>query len=513
MRPERSTKGHNLFTRGILLFRHFHINSSLTLSLARRKLSQLKRYCVTTMPPSRSFQLPVVLEDYETIRNGLVTRRLSSKTKLSSLDSFPETLNADASAKRRRPRQRRVTAIRTANAIVWSAIIYYFVIQRYSHSDDFEQFHKEPLAAPHSSIEILKNDTSALDNQQPEEVDSDFVHIIHTRFMQHQPHLIHLGLARLELMKSFTIESLVQQTSQNFLWVIRTDPNLNATLKEPILDFLKDYERHLLIADTENPNVQIHELRDLDAASVWSGDVERAKQYLNSKQKVIETRVDADDALAYDFVERVQARSTDVFTSDKPSWRIWCTTRHLDWQYHSVFDDEHEHDDEGTRGSLISLRQSGCLATGLSIGYTEGVIHSDLPPIKHDQLAKTTKHCRNKEEFECIEGINLKAGVLRARTPTSAGMLNLLFQQKGMANENYEKGAMTQKVFQDTLWAMSEAMFGYTEERATLLHKYINSNLRLIAIDNLRGQCTEGHSCKDSSKTLLQTIIDHPELI
>ena len=82
-----------------------------------------------------------------------------------------------------------------------------------------------------------------------------------------------------------------------------------------------------------------------------------------------------------------------------------------------------------------------------------------------------------------------------------------------MANENYEKGAMTQKVFQDTLWAMSEAMFGYTEERATLLHKYINSNLRLIAIDNLRGQCTEGHSCKDSSKTLLQTIIDHPELI
>ena len=192
------------------------------------------------MPPSRSFQLPVVLEDYEVIRNGLVTRRLSSKTKLSSLDSFPENLNADASAKRRRPRQRRVTAIRTANAIVWSAILY-FVIRRYS---------QEPLAAP--PIEILKNDTSALDNQQREEVDGDFVHIIHTRFMQHQPHLIHLGLARLELMKSFTIESLVQQTSQNFLWVIRTDPNLNATLKEPILDFLKDYERHLLIADTEN---------------------------------------------------------------------------------------------------------------------------------------------------------------------------------------------------------------------------------------------------------------------
>ena len=51
--------------------------------------------------------------------------------------------------------------------------------------------------------------------------ENNLVHVVLTRFMQHQPKLVNLGRARLELFKSFCVPTMRQQTSRQFLWIIR----------------------------------------------------------------------------------------------------------------------------------------------------------------------------------------------------------------------------------------------------------------------------------------------------
>jgi hypothetical protein len=51
--------------------------------------------------------------------------------------------------------------------------------------------------------------------------DHNVVHVIQTRFQQHQPDLVHLGRARLALFKTFCLRTVSQQTSGQFLWIIR----------------------------------------------------------------------------------------------------------------------------------------------------------------------------------------------------------------------------------------------------------------------------------------------------
>jgi len=58
-----------------------------------------------------------------------------------------------------------------------------------------------------------------------------------------------------------------------------------------------------------------------------------------------------------------------------------------------------------------------------------------------------------------------------------------------------------------SLWEVVSSLFGYTLETSQKLHFYLNSHLQAIALDNLNGQCTSGHSCKKSSQLILQAII------
>jgi hypothetical protein len=92
-------------------------------------------------------------------------------------------------------------------------------------------------------------------------------------------------------------------------------------------------------------------------------------------------------------------------------------------------------------------------------------------------------------------------------------MLNIMLNEKGTADRKYEKGALQQKHLQEKLWKLIGPKFGLLPETAARLHDYLKINMQSIAADNLEGQCTVGHSCKNSSKILLQTIIDRPESI
>jgi hypothetical protein len=340
--------------------------------------------------------------------------------------------------------------------------------------------------------------------------------------MQHQPHLVELGLARLEMLQALTLASLERQTSQNFLWVIRTDPDLNITLKEPFLEvlagLLAGQHHHLLIASNENPDIQIHYLQSLNPKSIWSGDLESALRYLEPFQTpsyVVESRLDADDGLHEHFVQAIQSEALETLDSNTPIWKIWCGLRHLEWQYHYEYNGKsRSHKTVPSLGGLVFLKGDGCISAGLSIGYTTGVSSHDLPPIKHDQLHKMVPKCGDDaaSQSKCLAHSDLAVAAIRARTPTSAGMFNVLWNATNSTDSAYKRGAQAQEAQQEKLWAIAESRFGFRMKTAKHVHDYLNLHMHEIALDNLRGQCTRGHSCKDQSKLVLNAIIDHPEL-
>jgi hypothetical protein len=78
----------------------------------------------------------------------------------------------------------------------------------------FLSFHGRTLSQIRASPEVIKS-------YKRWSNDHNVVHIIQTRFQQHQPDLVHLGRARLSLFKSFCLPTVSKQTSRQFLWIIR----------------------------------------------------------------------------------------------------------------------------------------------------------------------------------------------------------------------------------------------------------------------------------------------------
>lgn len=157
------------------------------------------------------------------------------------------------------------------------------------------------------------------------------------------------------------------------------------------------------------------------------------------------------------------------------------------------------------------------MTAGLTVGYF-GAIYSfiQLPTSNHNKLHLTLPSSGTHGEQpqdNCLSYLNIKAGCLCARTPTSAEMLNAILKNKNEAlvsadieTETYAVGAEKQKGSQERLWMVALS----SKEEARNLCRHFEEYLRAIAIDNLKGQCTDGHSCKNSTRLALQAIIDDP---
>mmetsp|Transcript_24029 Transcript_24029/g.56809 ORF Transcript_24029/g.56809 Transcript_24029/m.56809 type:complete len:215 (+) Transcript_24029:890-1534(+) len=112
----------------------------------------------------------------------------------------------------------------------------------------------------------------------------------------------------------------------------------------------------------------------------------------------------------------------------------------------------------------------------------------------------------------CRSVLSLGLAAIRARTPTSAGMLNVVVNGTSF-NRNYLKGAHQQREIQHKLWYVSKRLFGgFSKKKARTIHTYFDSHIRDIASENLDGQCTHGHSCKNSSQILLRSIMEGKSL-
>jgi Putative rhamnosyl transferase len=225
--------------------------------------------------------------------------------------------------------------------------------------------------------------------------DRNLVHVIQTRFMQNQPHLLALGQARLELFRSLTVPSILHQTLPHFLWIVRTDPQLHPALREPLVAAIATVPNAVLVASNDNPEGwrDAQCIADITASSVWAGSLDLVRSYhaAAATHAVLETRCDADDAVAVDLVELVQTSATAGLTPLSSDWMVWCAENHLEWQYDSPWT-SYQNDTRG-KGALLALKAGHCITPGLTWGYTVNASRADIPVSQHHKIRQAVKPC------------------------------------------------------------------------------------------------------------------------
>ncbi|KAL7531588.1 hypothetical protein ACHAXR_008698 [Thalassiosira sp. AJA248-18] len=400
---------------------------------------------------------------------------------------------------------------------------------------------------------MMKRDEK--NNEIMQDNENNIVHVVETRFMQGQSHLLELGLARLALFQAFCLPSIVSQTSGNFIWIIRADPNLHPALSETMVQLLEGKQNFILIGSNSNPEgfgrspESPFETFLLDAP-VWSGNislVEEAYKKSAAGAVLLETRLDADDGLAHNFVKTVQKEAikylADSDHSKEPNdrWRLWCIHSNIEWHPLNPYPETEEvkadnqtipegylvlYSDSRICHSLhgISLSHSLLIPSvtpGLTFGYGPGASRASLgvDRLRHDRIVRTIEPCKKKKkndtEVKCMSRLTeLVPGAVRARTTTSAGMSNVVTGQKDFDKSNALKSGtknkkLIQQYFQqEKLWKGLSLLFSVSRHEAIYARSVIVQRMNEIAEDNLRGQCSAGHSCKDGTQSVLKRMAE-----
>lgn len=351
-----------------------------------------------------------------------------------------------------------------------------------------------------------------------------FIHVVHTRFMQEQANLTALGEARLALLETFCLPTLKAQTSQNFLWILKTDPELPRDLLHRLKEDLQGFPNFYLVASNRNFRINQNfpgawrdgaQGADLSQSTIHTGNrtlLEMAMA-LQAKLPIVETRLDADDGLHRGFMEQLQKQASAVFSDMKDSkWMYWCARRHMEWHWmkqdppnSTVADLTHAY------GSLTGIQNSHlCITPGFSVGFPVGTPEPDVPVFPHHTLVERIRHlppeksCGLAKPDDCLQFVETHVfEAIRSRTPTSAGMLNVQLDDSMIVKTPWLMYAY---------WDMLFDSFGIAREHVKWINDYVYKHLAAIAHDNLAGQCTSGHSCKDEAKADLSKILDsHPK--
>ena len=379
------------------------------------------------------------------------------------------------------------------------------------------------------------------------------LHIVNTRFMQNQPKLKILARARLHLFKTFCLPSMVHQSiqnndnvgasssSSNFIWIIKIDPKLDETIKAELISLVQRYNNFYIVASNVNYMVGTTPgswrsgaesdsiLQNIEEKNVLTGDIDLLRGYaiLGSEDDndddcciILETRLDADDGLNNRYLELIQRDAMRIFSDkheneisndEKLKWHFWCVEKHANWYPYKG--------DELGRISGHRL-QNYCITPGLTVGYNIGTMGDEVPYHSHHVLYNeivTNKHdgadtndknhtlsynCRLSSSSSsssdiCLSFVTQMVAAVRSRTYTSAGM----------KDTNYLSRFEIDAELTDWIWEKLKHEFGVSVDSVIKMHHYLRLHAKQIAKENLIGQCTDGHSCKDETKETLKDFI------
>jgi hypothetical protein len=338
--------------------------------------------------------------------------------------------------------------------------------------------------------------------------DNDIVHIIYTRFMQHQPNLLKLGKARLELFKTFCLPTIAQQTNKQFLWIIRIDPELHLDLKDGLIQALNGVPNVAVVGSNEvRKGSEDRGFRSSDAISditpqlLFYGDMELIQSFHASTKgrTLLETNLDADDGLGLTFAERAQKLTLSKFENipKMNGWMNLCVGRHLEWQFYAPWDKNTD------KGSLHLGSTHICVTPGLSWATQAKARPKFIK--QHHMIKKSTPSCEeSKTSFlGCWAEITVPnpatdVMAIRARTPTSTGMNRVIMSESDWDQE--------QENTDNASWPLLEPSFAIPKPVVQSSHKYLSDHLQELVEENLKGQCTKDHSCSEGIKKKLKTL-------
>lgn len=356
-----------------------------------------------------------------------------------------------------------------------------------------------------------------------------FIHIVNTRFMQHQTDLIDLAKARIVLFETFCLGSMLGQSLlQGFdtpplLWIIKTDPDLDESLLNELISLLKPYSFIYLVASNVNYGIGINlggwrggeAGEDVLQSRVYTGNMTLFRQAHAAREShgVLETRLDADDGLHLHYLEMIQeeAMSRLQYTSNKSRrnklrWMYWCAMHHLDWTPTPPFAAGNQFEDNG---AFVPLRSSNrCITAGITLGISVGQNESSIPRFMHHELfyeLRIDKKRATCNDDKCLHMIQKPLlGAIRSRTAASAGMRDVTMKKDEYAEK---MGKFAVPLSSQHLSAALEKGFNVSVANTVRANRYLQEHVTAIAADNLRGQCTHGHSCKNSTREALEELL------
>lgn len=422
---------------------------------------------------------------------------------------------------------------------------------------DSHNFLHEPRRNIDTITDIISPQQQQQQQQQPQINNNNtppLIHIVHTRFMQHQGSLVHLAQARLHLFQTFCLPTMIHQSNTNFLWFIQVDPQLHLSIINALIQLVKPYPHIFIIATLVNywigPEKNGSWRNGIEGTEIWShvyqdqvfsGNLDLILTAMELEQTshpiILETRLDADDGLNTRFIENIQRDALNLFTFTNPKfrpeegkakedldekksisppqWLYWCSRHYLVWFYESK-----RKEDLGSV-ELREMMEDECITPGLTVGLNRYTRYEDVPQHDHNQLYRRilgdSKGCGADSVQECIrflkdvssstdhhlsQGLYLSA--VRARTLTSAGMKDVTPSAAAVSllGASYAES-------QSSLWSILQSTnFFISTSQVMETRAYIQAHIVDIAKENLEGQCRGKHSCKESSQILLQKMID-----
>jgi hypothetical protein len=273
------------------------------------------------------------------------------------------------------------------------------------------------------------------------------VHVVNTRFMQEQGNLTALAKARLALFQVFCLPTMRNQSTQQFLWIIKTDPNLDPDVLAALAEELRPFPNFFLVASNNNFRINEDfpgawrdgaEVQDLSQSIVYTGDqalLENAMAFHRSTDPypVIETRLDSDDGLHLDYLKAVQNAAIDILKQpgkqedSRANWMYWCSRRHVEWHFaEKLQGNEAIWKQITTFGAFQGIQHSNlCITPGITVGFGFGVSEKDVPVYGHHVLVDKIRETPNDQAcglpnhnncLQFVEGFVFEA--IRSRSPT-----------------------------------------------------------------------------------------------
>ncbi|KAL3784874.1 hypothetical protein HJC23_012477 [Cyclotella cryptica] len=348
------------------------------------------------------------------------------------------------------------------------------------------------------------------------------------------------------------------------LWVIKVDPNIDKAVLNELRAVLEPVKRFTIVVGSntnygigvktggwrdgkEGNNIleafrndKIYFPSDKEYAF---GIVSRAHE-ARSDRVVLETRLDSDDAINISYFSVLHytalkdlvnysisefVSNDDEFeqkTDDEHSvevqhttqhptarWIYWCPHRHIQWNPSTSF--YNPNNDPG----MLSVFESPnvCVTPGLTLGFAVGTDEADVPRYEHTQVYWEINHNHNFKTGDSTEqdcGLyptsrcavfveNPYVAAFRSRAMTSAGM----HMMEALGKPSMEMPDFYTEI-SNKLWkGHIQDYFGIEPKKAKEAADFLMNIYVDTVRDNLRGQCTKGHSCKQSSlEKLLRTI-------